>query len=173
MSNVFETITTRRSTRSYLDKAIPKETLDKILEAGLYAPSANNAQKWQFTAVTTADKLTELQKGVASAIGNPDYHRFYCAAALVIVSAPKEYAHAMADCSCALENIFLMAHDLGVSSVWINQLTDTYDDPAVRAVLKKLGVPDDHQVCGCAALGYAADANAKTDRDNKGVIVYA
>ena len=172
MSQVLENIKTRRSTRAYQDTPVAKQTLEEILNAGLYAPSANNTQNWQFTVVQDAEKLTKLQKAVAAALGNPDYHRFYGAPCLVVVSAPKDYSHAMADCSCALENIFLAAHDFGVASVWINQLTDTCFDEGVRAVLTEFGVPADHQVCGCAALGYAA-AEGKTDRANKGVVVYA
>ena len=172
MSQTLETIKTRRSVRSYQDKPLPKNDLEQILTAGLYAPSANNTQNWQFTVVQDADKLTKLQKAVGTALGNPGYHRFYNAPVLVIVSSPVDYSHAMADCSCALENIFLAAHELGIDSVWINQLTDTYDNPEVRAVLNGFGVPENHQVCGCAALGYAVNAPAK-DRENKGVIVYA
>ncbi len=172
MSQILENIKTRRSVRSYQDKALPKSDLEQILTAGLYAPSANNTQNWQFTVVEGTDKLTQLQKAVGAALGNANYHRFYNAPVLVIVSAPKDYPHAMADCSCALENMFLMAHDLGIGSVWINQLTDTYDDKGVRAVLSRFGVPENHQVCGCAALGYAA-SEEKKDRKNMGVIVYA
>ncbi len=172
MNQVFENIKTRRSVRSYQDKRIPKNELEQILTAGLYAPSANNTQNWQFTVVEGADKLSKLQKAVGTALGNAGYHRFYNAPVLVIVSAPKDYSHAMADCSCALENMFLMAHALGVGSVWINQLTDTYDDKAVRTVLSEFGVPANHQVCGCAALGYAQGA-VTSERENMGTIVYA
>lgn len=172
MSQVLENIKTRRSVRAYQDKPIAKADLEEIITAGLYAPSANNTQNWQLTVVQDLDKLTELQKAVGEAMNNPGYHRFYGAAVLVIVSAPKAYSHAMADCSCVLENIFLAAHELGIGSVWINQLTNTYDDENVRAVLTGFGVPEDHQVCGCAALGYA-EGEVKKDRENKGVVVYA
>lgn len=172
MSQILDNIQTRRSTRAYKDAPIPKQTLEQILTAGLYAPSANNAQKWQFTVVQDADKLETLRKAVSTALGNPDYHRFYGAPVLVIVSAPEDYPHAMADCSCALENIFLAAHDCGVASVWINQLTDTCSEPGVRNVLHTFGVPDGHRVCGCAALGYAGGPTG-AGRENKGVVVYA
>lgn len=62
MNQILENIKTRRSTRSYQDKAVPKSDLEQILTAGLYAPSANNTQNWQFTVVEGAEKLTLLQK---------------------------------------------------------------------------------------------------------------
>lgn len=172
MSTVFENIKTRRSVREYLDKPVPAADLEKILEAGLYAPSARNTQNWQFTVVQGAEKLEKLRAAIANAIGNPDYHRFYNAPVLVLVSAPEDYRHAMADCSCALENMFLQAHDLGLGSVWINQLLGICDQPEVRAVLDEFKVPAGHAVCGCAALGYAARETA-SGRENKGVVVYA
>ena len=44
---------------------------------------------------------------------------------------------------------------MGIASVWINQGSDTCNDPGVRAACE-LGVPEDHMVYGMAALGYAA-----------------
>ena len=69
MSQILENIKTRRSVRSYQDKALPKNDLEQVLTAGLYAPSANNTQSWQFTVVEGADKLTQLQKVVGAALG--------------------------------------------------------------------------------------------------------
>ena len=60
MSQVLENIKTRRSTRAYRDTPVAKQTLEEILNAGLYAPSANNTQNWQFTVVQDAEKLTKL-----------------------------------------------------------------------------------------------------------------
>jgi nitroreductase len=59
------------------------------------------------------------------------------------------------DCACAIENMFLAAHSLGIGSCWINQLGTTCDDPEVRAFITSLGVPENHKVYGCVALGYA------------------
>lgn len=75
------------------------------------------------------------------------------------------------DCACALENIFLAAKSLGIGSCWINQLRQTCDDPDVRAFLTKLGVPENHKVYGCAALGYAsADAPVKEKKVKEGTL---
>jgi nitroreductase len=39
MKNTLQVLKERRSVRGYTDKIVPEETLDKIIEAGLYAPS--------------------------------------------------------------------------------------------------------------------------------------
>ena len=74
---------------------------------------------------------------------------------LVIVSNEPTQWWAGMDCACAIENMFLAAHSLGIGSCWINQLGTTCDDPEVRAFITSLGVPENHKVYGCVALGYA------------------
>ena len=69
---------------------------------------------------------------------------------------PKQWWAGM-DCACAIENMFLAATSLGIASCWINQLGTTCDDPEVRAYLTSLGVPENHKVYGCVALGYKAE----------------
>ena len=46
MNEVMNNILTRRSVRSYKTDAVPEELLMQVLQAGLYAPSAMNGQKW-------------------------------------------------------------------------------------------------------------------------------
>ena len=170
MNMVLENIKTRRSVRAYKNTPIRKETLDSILEAGLYAPSARNTQNWQFTVVQKDENLSALSDAIAEALSR-DYNKFYSAPVLIIVSAPKDYKHAMADCATALENMFLMANSLDLGSVWINQFLDTYDNPKVRELLTQLGVPQDHMICGATAIGYP-EGNVEKDRKNRGVVVF-
>ena len=66
---------------------------------------------------------------------------------------------------------FLAAKSLGIGSCWINQLGQTCDDPDVRAFLTRLGIPENHRVYGCAALGYApADAPVKEKKLAAGTV---
>lgn len=51
--------------------------------------------------------------------------------------------------------MFLAAQSLGIGSCWINQLGTTCDDSEVREFITSLGVPENHKVYGCVALGYA------------------
>jgi nitroreductase len=75
----------------------------------------------------------------------------------------------MEDNACALENIFLAAHSLGIGSVWINQLRHCCDEAEVRAILEEWGIPEDHVVYGIAALGYQ-DGEPLGEVEKKGVI---
>jgi nitroreductase len=62
MDKIFDAIYARRSIRRYEERAVEKEKLVKLLEAGMAAPSACNMQVWEFVVVTDKDTLTELKK---------------------------------------------------------------------------------------------------------------
>lgn len=153
---VMECILTRRSIRAFTPQPIAREDLEQILQAGRYAPSAMNRQTWLFTVLEDKDKIRALARAVAAELGRGEEYDFYAPAAFVIVSNRRDNRLGAQDCACALENMFLAAHAMGIGSVWINQLCDTCDAPAVRRQLASFGIPEEHVVWGAAALGFAA-----------------
>ena len=158
MNQVMETILTRRSVRAFNNKPIPRETLDKILQAAVYAPSGMNRQTWQFTAIANQEKIQELAKIVEKVLDREGYN-FYKPAVLILTSNTRESQWAKEDNACALENMFLAAHSLGIGSVWINQLQGICDEPEIRKFLSEVGIPSNHDIYGVAALGYAEKAS--------------
>ena len=114
------------------------------------------------------DELTEAIKKVSEERGEkkPDtYHFSYHAPILLIVSGPEYDSRRVEDGSCILENIFLAAASLNIGSCWINQLRDTQNVDEVRNVLNKLGIPPNHQVVGCAAIGYVNQEGATKEKN--------
>ncbi|MCI8889094.1 MAG: nitroreductase family protein [Hungatella sp.] len=160
MNTVMENLLTRRSIRAFEDREIPRKELDQILKAAQYAPSAMNRQTWQFTAVLNREKIQLLAAAVGEALGRDSY-TMYDPQVIIITSNLREARFGIDDNACALENMFLAAHSFGIGSVWINQLRDACDAPAVRKILRDFGIPDDHMAYGIAALGYAAPAEPK------------
>lgn len=173
MNEVLKTIKSRRSVRAYTEQQVSDVDLKDILEAATYAPSGMNFQAWHFTAIRNKEVLEQLNEKIKGAFTKSDdphmqergksqtYCCYYHAPVLVIVSNNPTRWWAGMDCACALQNIFLASKSLGIGSCWINQLGQTCDDPDVRALLTSLGVPANHKVYGCAALGYAAASPAK------------
>lgn len=155
MNTVIENILTRRSTRAFTAEDIARTDLEKILKTALYAPSGMNRQTWQFTAITNRDKIQMLAKLIEKTLGRKNYN-FYNPSVIVLTSNERDSKWGKEDNACALENMFLAAHSLGIGSVWINQLQDICDVPEIRQYLQEIGVPDEHIVYGIAALGYAA-----------------
>lgn len=168
MNPVIENILTRRSIRAFSEKDIERTDLEQILKAGLYAPSGMNRQTWQFTAIVNRDKIQLLAKLIEKKLERKGYN-FYNPSVIVLVSNEKTSAWAKEDSACALENMFLAAHSLGIGSVWINQLKDICDDTEIRQYLNEMGIPVEHNVYGVAALGYAVN-EPHQDVVKKGIV---
>ncbi len=171
---VIESILSRRSVRNFKQEQIRDEELNQILQAAVWAPSGSNSQSWLFTAVQNPEILAELNAllcrgfrewqpgeheyaaklGAKKRAEHADANFLYHAPTLVIASNVPDYANAMADCSCALQNIFLASYSLEIGSCWINQFTWLNDYAPLRERLAELGLPKEHVICGAAALGY-------------------
>jgi nitroreductase len=162
--DLLEVIQTRRSTRAFKEDKVPTSMLETIVQAGLYAPSGMNKQSWRFTVVENKEIVEELAKLIRIELERDEKYNFYGAPTLILVSNEKENGNGLADCSCALQNIFLMAHDLGIGSCWINQLKSICDVESVRAFLNRLEVPQSHIVWGIAALGYVKEETQEKPR---------
>ena len=154
MNEVLQCIKTRRSVRSFTEERIPDEAVEKIVEAAIYAPSGRNLQSWHFTVVHDREKIARLSKLMQEYLGNPGYC-FYNPDMLIFVEADRTNNLGQLDTGCAMENIFLAAHSLGIGSVWVNQMYEQCDKPEMRALLTEFGVPETHVIWGTAALGYA------------------
>lgn len=173
---VLECIKSRRSVRKFKPEQIRDEELAAVLEAASWAPSGSNGQTWRFTAIQNPDVLNELAETVRRAFREwtpdddyPAKHRavvnsqndgyvfFYNAPTLVILSNIPGYQNAMADCSTAIQNLFLAAASLGLGSCWVNQLRWLQGEPRVRSFLEHAaGLPREHVICNAAAIGYPA-----------------
>ena len=101
--------------------------------------------------------IENLAAAIGQELNRGSNYNFYAPNVMLLVSNERSNPHGIEDCTCALENIFLAAHALGIGSVWINQLKGICDAPAIRAVLNELRLPENHIVLGMAALGYPAE----------------
>ena len=57
-------VLTRRSIRKYTDDSVSEEQIQKILEAAMAAPSANNCQPWHFVVVQDRARLRQLAEAL-------------------------------------------------------------------------------------------------------------
>ena len=109
-------INSRASVRAWTDKKVPVSMIEKILEAGMNAPSAGNQQPWQFVVVTDKDLLEKM------AAINP-YGAFVGKAPCAILvcgdtKLEKFKGFWVQDCSAATENMLLAMHALKLGGVW-------------------------------------------------------
>lgn len=171
MSDLFEIIKTRRSIRRFKSDPVPQDIIDKIIEAGVYAPSARGMQSPIIVSVTdktTRDKLSAVN---AQICGKPDSDPFYGAPAVLIVLADKSVANGVYDGSLVMGNLMLAAHELGIGSCWIHRAKEEFEMPEWKAWLKTIGVQGEYVGIGHCVLGYA-DCNLPSPPPRKPNRVY-
>ena len=127
--SLLDVILGRRSIRRYENKEIPKDVLDKIIEAGRQSPSAANRQPYRFVIVTDSEIKKELSKELFS--------RFLKNSPLIIVGCANTKAlltgkWATVDTTIALENMVLAAWSLGIGSCWIG----SFKEQKIKELLK-------------------------------------
>ena len=147
MANTLDTIKTRRSIRKYKSDAIPEEILNKIIEAGSYAPSGMGRQPVIILAVTNKelrDRLSKLNADVMHSTNDP----FYGAPVVLVVLADKNAPTHVYDGSLVMENLMLAAHDLGIGSCWIHRAKEVFESEEGKEILKSLGIEGDYEGIG-------------------------
>jgi len=172
--NAQECILTRRSTRKFASKPVDAALIERIVEAGRYAPSGGNNQYTHFFVLTNKAVLNELAtiaqeefakmeitEGMYKSLVNSvraskkGNYRFHYDAPVLIVTANRiSYGNHMADCACALENMMLMANALDLGSVWINQLNWLGDNARIREVFARYGLTEDERIYGAVSVGH-------------------
>lgn len=115
MNNILE----RKSVRTYSDKKVEKEDLEKLLRAAMAAPTAMNSQPWVFIVVDKKETLESLGEQL------PYAGMLKEAQAAIIVCGDMKKAlegeareYWVQDCSAATENILLAAESMGLGAVW-------------------------------------------------------
>ena len=173
--DALEAIFTRRSTRKFSSKMPEKKLIEKVIEAGRFAPSGSNSQNTHFIVFTDKTTLTTLADLVRSefskmeateetyislrnainASKTSNYVFHYGAPVFIVVANKKNYGNAMADSACALENMMIAANALDLGSCWINQLHWLDENKVIRNFLHRYGLNDEETVTGALILGYA------------------
>lgn len=146
---------TRRSVRAYKPDPIPEALLEEVLRAGTYAPTGGGRQSPVLVAVTDKAARDEISRLNAAVMGK-DTDPYYGAPVLVLALADPASSTWVEDASCALENMMLAAHALGLGSVWVHREREIFDSEAGKALLRAWGLPETLRGVGSIALGYAS-----------------
>lgn len=161
-NEVLQVIKNRRSIRKFKQEQIKEEELNAIVEAGIYAPSANNQQSWHFTIIQNkefikhiSEKSSEIMASMTdewvSSMGKRKTDILYDPATLIIVSGNEKNGSPLVDCSAAIENMLLAAESLNIGSVWLGMIRFYLSD---QEEVKKLCIPEGYKPYYAVALGY-------------------
>lgn len=170
---LLDAIKNRRSIRKYQTKQIPREDLEKILEAGTYASNAGGGQRSMIVGIRNIELVEKLgrmnmahfdrsrligsyvSREQPSVIDDPTIQSgFYGAPALCIIFAQKDFLFGIPDAFCCAETMLMEAFDLGISSCIVSRAEETFDNEVGKALLKEWGVPDNYIARCFVTLGY-------------------
>jgi nitroreductase len=155
MNEAMQTILSRKSVKKFKEQPVEKELIEKIVAAGLAAPSGLNKQSPIILVVTNKQVRDELSKINA---GKDPFHRadpFYGAPCVLVVLADKSAHTYLYDGSLVMENMLLAAHSLGLGACWIHRAKETFEREEGKAILEKLGVCGEYEGIGNCVIGYA------------------
>ena len=155
MNEVLKAIKERRSIRKFKPDMPPKEDIEKIIEAGLYAASGHGKQSNIIVAITNKemrDKLASLNSEILT--GDPSKDTFYGGPVILVSLADKSFPTCVYDSTLVLGNMMLAAHSLGLGSIWIHRAKEEFESSSWKAFLKQHGIEGEWEGIGHCAIGY-------------------
>lgn len=166
MEVVRKLIWQRRSIRDWLDKPVPEEMIEQILEAGRAAPTGCNLGHLRFVVLTEPEEKAMIWSDISTKN----------AAVIIVVCHDTRVAPAVCqdqlvpqnpgfDAAAAVDHMLLMAHALGLGGVWLSELKATSKTSDTGLAFKqKYGLPDYLEVDVHIAVGWPAIGSIKSAR---------
>ena len=160
----------RRCIRSFSSRTLDRETVEQVLEAAKWAPSAGNLQPWVFIVV---QKLETKRKLAWAALGQDFIAE---APFLVVVCADtlrssSRYGRRGAELYCiqdtaaAIQNMLLTAHSLGLAACWVG----AFNEDEARSVL---GLPAEMRPLALIPIGFSESHPRAPSRRSLSDVVY-
>jgi len=160
--DILEAIKTRRSIRKYQSKDVPVETIEKILELALQAPSAGNRQPWRIHAVHNASMKEKLYNAAGKQQSLLEAPWVIC-----VVAVPEESAvrygdrgrnlYCIQDTAALVTYLMLAAREFQLDTCWIGAFDETKAN-------KILNLPSTERCLAMLTLGFAAEEAKQTPR---------
>ena len=149
--DLLKAVKERRSIRDFQKRKIPDETVDKLIEALIWAPSAGNLQARKFYFI----KDEKTKKKIAAAALNQN---FIAEAPLVIVGCTDSrvsykygergvHLYSIQDVALSIMGMMLVAHEKGLGSCWVGAFRED-------EVFKILNMPKNLRPVAIVPVGY-------------------
>jgi nitroreductase len=168
MKDTFDVIFARKSVRHFTGKAVDKADLDKMVRAGMAAPTAVNMQPWSFVVITDRPKLDKLAEALTVAKAHAQMLSKAGAAIIVCAEPAKAFGasqdFAIIDASLASENILLAAEALDLGALWTAAYPDRERMQAVRDIL---AIPENVIPLNVIPVGHPTGEDKPKDKYKK------
>ena len=172
MKETIQDLTTRRSVKRYQPTQINRADLEKILKAGMNAPSGMGRQSAVMVVVQEPETVKQLSRMNAEVMG-VHTDPFYGAPTVIIVFADKEVPTYKEDGSLVMGNLLNAAHALGLGSCWVHRAKEVFDSAEGKALMKKWGLKDSLEGIGHCILGYGEGPEPAEKPRKDGYVVWA
>lgn len=159
-------IENRRSIRRFTDEPVCRETLERIVRAGMHAANAYGTRPWQFLVLTERENIDR-----AAAV-NPNCSPAKNAAALIIPLYDPQREHKksdwwMEDMSACAQNILLKITEEGLGGVWLGICPR---EDRMDYLKREFNIPEQLIPFCIIALGHPAEQGDTEDREDSKVV---
>jgi len=178
-----ELVKRRRSFRRFKSDPVPKEILEKVLDAARYPPSAGNSQPWEFVVVQDVATKKSITQSITSGykkIRKADPTMYWAVAVqphlstapvLIIVCGDRRLQETYPvhlprevllrqSLAVSIYTLQLAAASFGLATAWATMQTESRE----TQIRKLLGIPDVYTVDHIVPLGYPDEEKEKSDK---------
>ena len=165
MSNVIDTILSRRSVRDFTDKPVGKDQINTILDAGRWAPSGLNNQPWLYIIVQEPDTIEEIATCT-------HYSNVVQGAPLLIAvfldhDAEYNYVKDVQAIGASIQNMLLACCELELGAVWLGEILNQKEK--VNSILD---APDSLELMAVLAIGHPVEKGRTSTRKAIGDVTF-
>ncbi|SHO45459.1 nitroreductase family protein [Desulfopila aestuarii] len=156
-TDLLQVVKERRSVREFTNEPVSQIDIMNILEAGCWAPSVRNNQPWKFVVIS--------DPGMRAILSEHSIYSTIISQCPVVIAVyledDKGTSSAMGNqaIGAAIQNMLLVAEDIGLGGVWLGDIQDCRDKINIE-----LGIAEKYNLAAMLAIGYPAHRNQKSHR---------
>lgn len=165
-----ELVKKRRSTRKYSSRLVPRDAIDRCIEAARVAPSACNSQPWSFIVLDDEKLKNSVAEAGFSGVYSLNSFAKKAPVLIVVVTERSKYItklagyfrgmqYSLVDIGIACEHLVLQAEEEGIGTCWLGW----FDEKAVKKILR---IPKRKKVDIIISMGYA-ESRERIEKEKK------
>lgn len=159
--NFLDLVKIRQSSRSFLDKPVERDIVERCIEAARLAPSACNVQPWEFVILDEPEVRCAVARATYGMLASFNHFTLEAPVMVLVLARPQNVAaklggflrsvpYYLLDIGAAAEHFCLQAAEEGVGTCMLGWLHD-------RTVRKVLKIPQGRKIVMAIAMGYPKD----------------